>query len=480
MFQAGLVIILVVLALAQFLVALDYSIVYLALPSMARGLALSPALTPWVVSAYAVLFAGFLVVGGRLADRFGAARMFVVAILLFGAASGAGAAAGDGAVLLAARGVQGLGAALLQPAVLGLIGTTFVAGPARSRALSVWSAVGAGGLAAGVLLGGLLTAISWRLTLLVNVPPAVACAVVCGLATRSAARGRPPTPPAPGRRIPVLAAALGTGSAITLVFGLTFGPAQGWWSGPTLGDLVAAVVLGAWFARHELRSDRPLVEPALRRTASLRAGAVAAALYMASVGSEFYLVTLLLQTMRRETPVRAGFAFLPLAVCVTVGATQTGRLVRRFGVTTTLAAGFGLAAAGLAELAITAHGSYGTGLLPGLLVSGIGHGIIYTATFILGSRDVPTAQQGTSGALLTTAQYLAGAVTLAVLTMILGRVGGYGGFAVAFGVTAAAAAAGAVAAGRGQPRSLRRGGRPGGSGLPSRGRPAPEPTIRCG
>src|ERR1700761_4878470 len=142
MFQAGLVIILVVLALAQFLVALDYSIVYLALPSMARGLALRPALSPGVVSAYAVLFAGFLVVGGRLADRFGAARMFVVAILLFGAASGAGAAAGDGAVLLAARGVQGLGAALLQPAVLGLIGTTFPAGPGRARALSVWAGVG--------------------------------------------------------------------------------------------------------------------------------------------------------------------------------------------------------------------------------------------------------------------------------------------------------------------------------------------------
>src|SRR6201999_1728126 len=194
MFQAGLVIILVVLALAQFLIALDYSIVYLALPSMARGLALTPALAPWVVSAYAVLFAGFLVLGGRLADRFGPRPMFVLAIALFGVASGAGAAAGDGAVLLAARGLQGLGAALLQPAVLGLIGAALATGPARSRALAVWSAVGAGGLAAGVLLGGLLTAVSWRLTLLVNVPPAAACA---GLA----APWRGPAPSA-GRRRP--------------------------------------------------------------------------------------------------------------------------------------------------------------------------------------------------------------------------------------------------------------------------------------
>jgi MFS family permease len=451
------VIVLVVVSLAQFLIALDYSIVYLALPSMARGLALAPAVTPWVVSAYAVLFAGFLIVGGRLADRFGARPMFTGSILVFGAASGAGAAAGNGAVLLAARGVQGLAAALLQPAVLGLIATRFAAGASRARALSVWSAVGAGGLAAGVLLGGLLTAVSWRLTLLVNVPPAVACAAVgwvaCGAGesggfsvaagATGAEEGRTGEP---GRRVPVVASALGTGSAVTLVLGLTFGTALGWGSAPAVGCLVAAVVLGGGFARHEQRSRYPLIEPGLRRTRSLRAGAGAAALYMASVGSEFYLVTLLLQTMRGDSPVRAGLAFLPLAACVTVGATVTGRLVPRFGVSTTLTAGFGLALVGLAWLAVTVRAGYATGLLPGLLVSGVGHGMIYTATFVLGSRDVPVRQQGTAGALLTTAQYLAGAVTLAVLTLVLGRVGGYAGFAVAFGVTAAAAAAGALIA----------------------------------
>jgi MFS family permease len=463
------VIVLVVVSLAQFLIALDYSIVYLALPSMARGLALAPAVTPWVVSAYAVLFAGFLIVGGRLTDRVGARPMFTGSILVFGAASGAGAAAGNGAVLLTARGVQGLAAALLQPAVLGLIGTRFPAGPSRARALSVWSAVGAGGLAAGVLLGGLLTAVSWRLTLLVNVPPAVACAAVgwvacgagesggfygaIGAAGSAGAAGAAGDAGAeegrarePGRRVPVVASVLGTGSAVTLVLGLTFGTALGWGSAPAVGCLVAAVVLGGGFTRHEQRSRYPLIEPGLRRTRSLRAGAGAAALYMASVGSEFYLVTLLLQTMRGDSPVRAGLAFLPLAACVTVGATVTGRLVRRFGVNATLTAGFGLALVGLAWLAVTVRAGYATGLLPGLLVSGVGHGMIYTATFVLGSRDVPVRQQGTAGALLTTAQYLAGAVTLAVLTLILGRAGGYAGFTVAFGVTAAAAAAGALIA----------------------------------
>jgi MFS family permease len=155
---------LAILSAAQFLVALDYSIIYIALPSIARDLRLDPAAAQWVVSAYAVLFAGFLLVGGRLADRVGARPLFIVAILLFGAASGLGGAAQAEPVLLAARGAQGFGAALLQPAVLSLIGTTFAAGPQRSRALAVWGSVGAAGLAVGVILGGLLTSASWRLT----------------------------------------------------------------------------------------------------------------------------------------------------------------------------------------------------------------------------------------------------------------------------------------------------------------------------
>ncbi len=251
---------------------------------------------------------------------------------------------------------------------------------------------------------------------------------------------------------------------ITLVLGLTFGTAQGWGSGPALGGLAAAVVLGLWFGRRERSSGSPLIGPALRRIGSLRAGAAAAALYMASVGSEFYLVTLLLQTMRHESPVRAGLAFLPLALCVTAGATGTGGLTGGLGVTRTLATGFGLAVAGLGWLAwaaVALHADYLRGLLPGLLVSGVGHGIIYTATFILGTRDVPARQQGTASALLTTAQYLAGAVTLAVLTLVLGRVPGYAGFGAAFAVTAAAAAAGGVVAAAARDRGAGRAWAPG-------------------
>lgn len=431
---------LLLVSVAQFLIALDYSIVYLALPSIAASLRIVPALVQWVVSAYAVVFAGFLTVGGRLTDRFGPARMFIIAISLFGIASGAGAAAGNGAVLVAARGVQGLGAALLQPAVLGLIGTRFPAGSIRSRALAVWAAVGAAGLAAGALLGGLLTTASWRFTLMVNVPPALLCALVAAVWLGTAQ----PTA-ATTRRIPLLAAVLGTGAVLTLALFLTFSGVQGWTAPTTLACVLLAVVLTGWFLRNEATSANVLIEPALRRAGSVRTGAAAAALYMTSAGSEFYVLTLLLQTMKHYSPLRAGLAFLPLAIMVTAGSTATGRAVRRSSPSVALAAGFLIVMTGLVWLSVTVRGNtYLAGILPGLLLSGFGHGVIYTATFIIGSRDVPAAHQGTAGALLTTAQYLSGALTLAVLTLILGPSRSYPGFTTAFVLLAAAAGAGAL------------------------------------
>jgi MFS family permease len=445
---------LAVVSVAQFLIALDYSIVYLALPSIATALHMPAGLSQWVVSSYAVCFAGFLVVGGRLADRLGPVRMFVVAMTLFCVASAAGAAAGDAvvllaaraaqglgaALLLAARAAQGLGAALLQPAVLGLIGTTFPAGRQRTRALAVWAAVGAAGLAAGALLGGLLATASWRLTLLVNVPPALACVAAAGGWSRTVERST-----APPRPIPLLAAVLGTGSVVTLALALTLGGSDGWVSVPALACLATALVLSAWFVRNEMTSRNALIERSLRGIGSLRTGAAAAALYMASVGSEFYLLTLLLQTVRHYTPLRAGLAFLPLAAMVTVGSVAAARAARRLRPGTVLTAGFVIALIGLLWIAALLHdGFYPVGLLPGLLLSGFGHGIIYTATFSVGTSGVPAEQQGTAGALLTTAQYLAGGVTLAVLTLVLAQSPGYAGFTAAFLVIAAAAAAGAL------------------------------------
>jgi MFS family permease len=440
--RAGRTVTLLLVSVAQFLIALDYSIVYLALPSIAASLRIVPALVQWVVSAYGVVFAGFLVAGGRLTDRFGPARMFIIAISLFGVASGAGAAAANGAELVAARGVQGLGAALLQPAVLGLLGTRFPAGPVRSRALAVWAAVGAAGLAAGALLGGLLTTASWRFTLLVNVPPTLLCALAAAVWLGTAG------PAAAGaRRIPLLAAGLGTGAVLALALFLTLGGDQGWTAPVTLSCVLLAVALTSWFLRNEATSGNALIEPALRPLGSVRTGAAAAALYMASAGSEFYVLTLLLQEVKHYSPLRAGLAFLPLAIMVTVGSTAAGRAVRRISPRVALAAGFLLVLAGLIWLSVTLRSnSYLAGILPGLLLSGLGHGAIYTATFIIGSRDVPAAHQGTASALLTTAQYLSGALTLALLTLILGPARSYPGFTSAFVLLAMAAGAGALVA----------------------------------
>ena len=429
--------VLAVLSMAQFLIALDYSIIYVALPSIADDLDIGLTLTQWIVSAYAVLFAGFLVVGGRLSDLVGAKRLFVVAIATFGVASAVGGTAGDGTVLLAARGAQGLGAAVLQPAVLALIGTTFPAGPSRSRALAVWGSVGALGLAAGAILGGLLTAVSWRLVFVVNVPLTVLCALGAAVWVGSA-RDHPQA-----NRIPILASVLGTGTVLALVLGLTLGPGVGWSSTATRACLGLALVLFLVFVRNESASGNALIEPVLRETLSLRVGAGATALYMASVGSEFFLFTLLLQSVKGYPPLRTGLAFLPLALMITVGNTTAGRVVRRHSPTTVLAGGFTIAAVGLLWLSLTLHGdSYAADLLPGLLLSGFGHGLIYTSMFIVGTGDVPATHQGTAGALLTTSQYLSGAITLAVLTLALGRSPDNGTFRTGFLIITAAAIAG--------------------------------------
>ena len=438
---------LAVLSLAQFLIALDYSIVYVALPSIERDLRLEPALAQWVVSAYAVLFAGFLVVGGRLSDRVGPKRLLMAGVAGFGVASAVGGAAQGGAVLLAARAGQGLAAAVLQPAVLALIGTTFPAGPLRSRALAVWGSVGASGLAVGAIAGGLLTTASWRLTFAVNVPLTLLCAV--GAVTWVGSDRRPPR----SKPVPVVASLLGTGSVLAVVLGLTASADLGWRAPLTRLWLGLALVLFAAFIGNERRSANPLVEPLLRRTRSLRTGATATALYMASVGSEFYLLTLLLQSGRGYSPLEAGLAFLPLAAMVTVGSAAVGHATRRLPAKTVLAAGFALAAVGLSWLALALGGdSYAVDLLPGLLLSGLGHGVVYTSMFVIGTHDVPGPHQGTAGALLTTSQYLSGALTVAVLTLVLGPSPDDGQFRTAVLVTGAAAAAGFVLAATRRPR----------------------------
>jgi len=425
------------LSLAQFTTTLEFTIVFIALPSLGRDLGFAPAVLAWVAGTYAVAFGGFLVLGGRLADRFGARRLFFVAVTAFALGSGIGAVAATGPVLLGARGLQGLAAALLQPAILGLMQAVFPDEPVRGRAWGVWAGVGAAGLGIGALLGGLLTALSWRWTFAINVPLLAVCAVSALAWIR--------TDPAPARpvRIPVVSAALGTGTALSAALALTLGGELGWTSPAPWAALAVAVVLALGFARHERDATRALIDPALRKVASLWLGAGVTALYMASVGSAYYLLTLLLQDQWGYTALRAGLAFLPLAVLVTLGSACAPTLIRRLGPVPVLAVGFGCAAAGLGWIAVTLNSQSYPILLAGLLVSGLGNGMVFTAMFDLGTRDVPAAQHGTAGGILVTAQYLASTLALTLAALLLGPIPTPTTFQHAFLACTAAAAAGA-------------------------------------
>ncbi|MFT7841567.1 MFS transporter [Saccharothrix sp. BKS2] len=433
---------LAILAVAQFLIALDYSIVYIALPSVGAEMALTESSVQWVVSGYAVFFAGFLVVGGRASDRFGPRNLFIVAMLLFGVASLVGGLAPGAPMLLLARAVQGVAAAVLQPAVIALINTSFAAGPARNRALGVWGTVGASGLAAGVVIGGLLTTVSWRWVFLINLPLAVLCALAAPrLLPRNTTAGRERG----GLNVP--SAVLCTGTVLSAALALTQASGSGWTHPGTLAAFGAAAVLLAAFVLQERRSDRPLVDPVLRATRSLLVGCGATALYMASVGNQFFVVTLLVQQLRGYDPLAAGLAFLPMAVAIAVANSVAARIVAAIGVRATLALAFVADAAGLLLLALQVHGDgYVLNLLPGLLITGFAHGVTYVSMFIAGTADVADRNQGVGSALMTTSQYMAGALGVAVLVLVLGVEPGPDAFAWAFVTTAIAAAGGAVLA----------------------------------
>lgn len=433
---------LALLSAAQFLVALDYSIVYVALPSISADLGLSDSVNQWVFSSYAIFFASFLILGGRLADRVGARKLFMLALLLFGIGSLGGGLATSPVMLLTARGVQGLGAATLQPSILALLNTSYPSGPKRERALSVWGAVGASGLAAGVVLGGLLTSVSWVWIFLINIPFAAVCAFA---APRALSAGEPAERDRAPLNVP--SSLMCTAAMLSLIFGLTMAAGSGWTHGTTVVGLAAAAVLLGGFLWQERRSARPLIERALLGNRTLLVGCGSASLYMMSVGNEFYLLTLLLQQSRGFSALAAGFGFVPLVVAITAGNTLAGRLVGPLGLRRTLTLAFVVDAVGLVLIAAFVFGdSYAAHLLPGLVISGLGHGMTYTSMFIAGTRDVPDQHQGTAGALMTTSQYLSGAFGVAVLVLILGASPGEGRFMWGFLAVAVAAAAGAALA----------------------------------
>ncbi len=405
---------LALLATAQLIIALDATIIFVALHDMGRALQINAQQLQWVVSAYTVAFGGCLLLGGRAADLLGRRRFYRLGMLLFALASLLGALAPNATLLVIARAAQGVGAALLFPATLALINTLYAEGPVRNRALAIWSMASAVGLALGTLLGGVLTqAFGWPAVLAVIVPLASACAAGAGAWL-----------PADGGRVRGRSFDLGGCLAVTaggslLVTTLVQGPEWGWTAPVTLVCLLLAVALLALFVVIETRSRDPLMQFALLRLPGLRAALGLTFAFMSSYGVQYYFLALYFQDGYGWSPLQAGLAFLPPTVVCTFGIHVAERMLRRRSPRQVLAWGFGAGAAGIAAVAMALpHGAGYWPLLPGIVVLSVGQGMSWTAMWIVAGQGVPAPQQGVASGMAATAQQIGGALGLAVLVML--------------------------------------------------------------
>lgn len=378
------------LAFAMLIVSLDQYIVVVALPKIGQGLDFSEQTLQAVISAYAVTSAGFLLLGGRAADRLGRRRVFLTGLALYVTGSVLGGLAPTSTVLLVARALQGLGGALVFPATLSLVNTTFAEGDQRNRAVAIWGGAGAAGLVIGVLLGGVLTsALSWEAVFFVNVPLAGGAALL--------ALALIPPDPAPERgRSFDLPGALSAAAGVTLVvFALVQGPEHGWTSPAILLAGLTGALLLALFALIESRSPDPLLPPPLLANRNLATAVAIAFLFWGTFGSVLYFLTLYLQDVHGLTALQTGFAFLvPTAVVVT-SSTLAGQLVTRCGLKPTLVGALLIGALGalLLALAMSPDGSY-RALIPGLVLISVGDGTVFTAMFIAAGTGVADREQG--------------------------------------------------------------------------------------
>ncbi|HEX6451925.1 MAG TPA: DHA2 family efflux MFS transporter permease subunit [Trebonia sp.] len=434
---------LLVIAAAQLMVVLDSTIVNVALPHIQRALGFSGSGLEWVVNAYALTFGGLLLLGGRAGDLLGRRRMFVVGLLLFSAASLAGGLATSPGWLLAARAVQGAGGAIVAPSALALVAATFPEGPPRSRAMGVYAAMSVAGGAIGLLAGGLLvTYASWRWVLFVNVPIGI---VVALAAPRVLAR----TPRLPGR-FDLPGAVTGTGGVAALVYGLSYAATtpdgvSHWGDTKVMASLAVGAVLLAAFAVIETRSRHALLPMRLLRDRD-RLGAN---LIMLGLGTSlfgvFFFMTLFVQDVWEYSALRTGVAFLPLAAAVLVASGAATPLVSRIGARPLLLAGSAASIGGLYWLSmVTEHGSYSSGLLGPILVTGAGLGLLFVPLPLLALTRVRDADSGIASSLLNTGQQLGGSIGLAVLGTVAWTVIAN---SVRSASTAAAASASAASAG---------------------------------
>jgi EmrB/QacA subfamily drug resistance transporter len=406
--------VLVIACLAQFMVVLDATVVNIALPSVQHGLHFSAANLQWVVNAYTLIFGGFLLLGGRAADLLGRKRLFVAGVILFSAASLLNGVAQSSAMLIVGRGLQGLGGALVSPAALSIVTTTFSDGEQRTKALGVWSAIAASGAAVGLLVGGVLTQVaSWRWVFFVNVPVGIA---TVALALRYVAESRVDVE---HRSYDVAGAFTVTSGLVVLVYAIVKAQAYGWGSGRTLGLAAVALALLAAFFVIESRSKAPLMRLSIFRIRTLAVADTTLLLVASAMFGMFFFASLYVQEILGYSPLKAGLAFLPVSAGIMVGAGLAQQLIKRLGVRRVSIAGISLATLGMLVLTqLPVHGSYASDLLVGLLPMSIGMGLTFVPITLLGTSGVTEEDSGLASGLFNTAQQVGGSLGLAILASL--------------------------------------------------------------
>ena len=405
---------LVLLCAAQFMVVLDASIVNVAMPSIQTDLNFSQENLQWVVNAYTLVFGGFLLLGGRMADLLGRRRVFIIGLGLFSLASLLGGFATTDDQLVAARAIQGLGAAIISPAALSIVTTTFAEGSERNKALGIWGAIAGLGGAAGVLLGGMLTEwAGWEWVLFVNVPIGLAAAVLTPRFVQESRMDRR------GQNFDVLGALTITAGLVLLVYTLVKAEEFGWGSGRTIGGLAGAAALIGVFLLIESRSRSPLVPLGFFRQRTPASANVLSVLIAASLFSMFFFVSLYLQRVLEFSALEAGLAYLPLAGTIVVSAGIASQVVEKVGVKPALVFGLSAIAVGLFWFSrVDADGSYAADVLGPSIVAAIGLGFSFVPVTIAAVAGVSDDEAGLASGLVNTSQQVGGALGLAVLATI--------------------------------------------------------------
>jgi EmrB/QacA subfamily drug resistance transporter len=445
---------LALLAAVQFMVVLDIAIVNVALPSIQTDLEFSQANLQWVISAYALVFGGFLLLGGRIADIFGRRRIFMIGLIAFTIGSLLCGLAWSEASLIGARAIQGLGAATISPAALAILMTTFAEGRERNIALGVWGAVGGFGAAAGVLLGGVFTdALSWEWIFFVNIPVGLVAFFLAPVLLGESRDTRVKT-------FDALGAVLVTAGLTTLVFGITQGHEWGWGSGRVIGvfALSAALLLG--FVSWEQRVAEPLMRFGILRTKTVLGANVAGFILGTALFSMFLMLTLYMQQVLGYSAMKTGVAYLAVAGTSIIWANVAAALVNKVGVRPLIAGGMAILTVGMILFTqVSVGGSYAANLLPGFLIIALGMALCFVPISIAALAGVSQAEAGIASGLINTSQQIGGAVGIALLsTIAISRTENEvaagtaapqaltSGFQLAFWVGAGIALAGVVAA----------------------------------